>query len=127
MRNILLVGTGGFLGSVSRYLLGMWITRGSGAARFPYGTMVVNITGCLVIGVLAGLADHRDAFTPATRLLLFTGFLGGYTTFSAFALETYFLGREQLWSAAVLNVVLQVLIGLAAVALGHRAAVLVAG
>ncbi len=122
MRNLLLVGVGGFLGSAARYLLTGLATQLSGAARFPYGTLLVNVLGCLGIGVLAGLAEHRHLFTAATRLFLLTGVLGGFTTFSAFAYESHFLGREQLWPAMLLNIALQVGLGLAAVWVGHRLA-----
>jgi CrcB protein len=120
MRDLLLVGSGGFLGSVCRYYLGGIVMRSAGAPRFPVGTATVNITGCLLIGLLAGLAETAHLLTPPARLFLLTGFLGGYTTFSAFAYETYFLGREQAWSLAVVNVGLQVSLGLAAVIAGHR-------
>src|SRR5262245_26033917 len=126
MRNLLLVGTGGFFGSVCRYLLGGLVMHASGAPRFPLGTAVVNVTGCLLIGLLAGLAEVANLLTPAARLFLLTGFLGGYTTFSAFAYETYFLGREQAWGAAALNVGAQVTLGLLAVVAGHRLAALFA-
>lgn len=125
MRDLLLVGCGGFLGSVARYYLGGAVLHASGAARFPWSTLVVNSAGCLVLGVLAGLAEHVHYFSPHTRLLLFTGLLGGFTTYSAFAYETYFLAREQLWGAAVANVALQVVLGVAAMWLGHRMALLV--
>jgi fluoride exporter len=120
MRNLFLVGTGGFLGSAARYLLSGLVTQASGAARFPLGTLVVNLLGCLAIGLLAGMAEHRHAFSAATRLFLFTGILGGFTTFSAFAFETYFLGREQAWGAGLANIGLQVVLGLAAVWVGHQ-------
>ena len=93
------------------------------AGRFPLGTLVVNVTGCLLIGFLAGLAEHAHLLSPATRLFLLTGFLGGYTTYSAFAYETYFLGREHLLPAALANLVLQLVLGLGAVLLGSRIAV----
>jgi CrcB protein len=80
----------------------------------------VNVLGCLAIGGLGGLAEYRNLLDPATRLLLFTGFLGGFTTFSAFAYETYFLGREGAWASGAANVLLQVALGLFAVWLGHR-------
>ena len=125
MRNLLLVGGGGFLGSVARYLLGGLVLHATGAPRFPFATMVVNVTGCLTIGVLTGVAERAGMFSPSTRLFLITGFLGGYTTFSAFAYETFFLAREHAWLSAAVNVVAQVGLGLAAVWVGYRLAILV--
>lgn len=124
MRDLLLVGTGGFIGSVSRYYLGGWVLHHSGATRFPLATLTVNLLGCLVIGVLAGAAEVGHVLSPGARLLLFTGVLGGFTTFSAFGYETYFLGREHSWAAALLNVGLHVALALPAVWLGHRIAAL---
>ena len=123
MRNLLLVGGGGFLGSVARYLLGGLVLHATGAPRFPLATLAVNVTGCLAIGVLAGFAERAHLFSPASRLFLITGFLGGYTTFSAFAYETFFLAREHAWVSAVANVLAQVAVGLAAVYFGYRLAV----
>jgi CrcB protein len=127
VRDFFLVGGGGFLGSVARYYLSGAVLHATGAARFPWGTLAVNTLGCLVIGVLAGLAEHLHLFTPAVRLLLFTGFLGGFTTYSAFAYETHFLVREQLWFAAAVNLTLHIALGLAAVWLGHRVSQLAMG
>jgi CrcB protein len=127
VRDLLLVGCGGFAGSVARYYLSGAVLHASGAARFPWGTLAVNTLGCLAIGVLAGLAEHLHLFSPASRLLLFTGFLGGFTTFSAFAYETSFLAREHLWLAAFGNVALHTALGLGAVWLGHRSAGLISG
>lgn len=124
MRNLLLVGSGGFLGSIARYVLGGFVLHSTGAARFPYGTLVVNVTGCLAIGLIAGLAERASLFTPATRLFLMTGFLGGYTTFSAFAYETVFLAREHAWASALAHVVAQIVLGLLGVVAGYRVAVL---
>ena len=123
MGNLLLVGGGGFLGSVARYYLTGLVTQASHAGRFPLGTLAVNVSGCLLIGFLAGLAEHAHLMNPTTRLFLLTGFLGGYTTYSAFAYETVFLGREHLLAAALGNVVLQLVLGLGAVLLGSRIAV----
>lgn len=120
MRDILLVGTGGFLGSVFRFLLGGAVTRASGASAFPYGTMTVNVLGCLAIGMLAGLAESRSLLSPEARLFLMTGLLGGFTTFSAFAYESYFLGRQHAWSPMLANILVSVVVGLGAVWLGHR-------
>jgi CrcB protein len=126
MRNLLLVGTGGFLGSVARYYLTGWATQTGHATRFPLGTLVVNVTGCLLIGFLAALAEYAHLLTPPARLFLLTGFLGGFTTYSAFAYETYFLGREHMAVAAFANVALQLVLGLGAVLLGSRIAVFAA-
>ena len=120
MRDLLLVGSGGFLGSVARYYLSGLVLHASGATRYPWGTLVVNTLGCVVIGMLASLAEYRHIFSPATRLLVFTGILGGFTTYSAFAYESYFLARERLWLAAASNVGLHLVLGLGGVWLGHR-------
>lgn len=124
MRNLLLVGGGGLLGSVARYLLGGLVIHATGAPRFPLATLTVNVTGCLVIGALTGFAERAHLLSPATRLFLITGFLGGYTTFSAFAFETFFLAREHAWLSAAGNVLAQVALGLGAVWAGYRFAVL---
>jgi CrcB protein len=101
MANILTVGLGGFAGAVARYLLGGWVLHHTLSAKFPWSTFAVNILGCLAIGVLSGLAERLDWFTPPMRLLLLTGLLGGFTTFSAFGLETvHLLRRGELWIAA---------------------------
>ncbi len=81
----------------------------------------MNVLGCLVIGVLGGLVETRGLFTAEVRLFLFTGFLGGFTTFSAFGFETVFLLRRGDWSLAALYVVLSVIVGLAAVWIGLNA------
>ena len=124
MRDLLLVGSGGFIGSVARYLLSGMVTQATAASRFPFGTLTVNTVGCVCIGVLSGIAEQSGAFSPGTRVLLFTGILGGFTTFSAFAFETYFLGREHSWLFAGANIGSQVVLGLVAVWVGHQAAVL---
>jgi CrcB protein len=122
MRDFMLVGVGGFLGSVSRYYLGGLVLHLTAATRVPWSTFAVNAIGCLLIGALAGGAEYRHFFTPAARLFVFTGMLGGFTTFSAFGYETYFLGREHSWFLASLNVALHLLVALPAVWLGHRIA-----
>ena len=92
--NILLVGAGGFIGSIARYLLSGWVLHHTLGGKFPWSTFVVNVLGCLLIGVLSGMIERLEWFTPQTRLLLLTGLLGGFTTFSAFGLETVFLLRR---------------------------------
>jgi CrcB protein len=122
MRDLLLVGVGGFVGSVSRYYLSGLVLHLSAASRFPWATLAVNTLGCLAIGAIAGLAEHTELISPAARLFLLTGVLGGFTTFSAFGLETYVLGRGHLWSAAALSVWLHLIVALPAVWIGHRIA-----
>lgn len=91
-------------------------------ATFPYGTLVVNITGCIVIGLILTLAEDRDVFSRETRLLLVTGFLGSYTTFSTFGYETFALLRDNEVIRASGNVLLSVLAGLLGVWLGSALA-----
>lgn len=121
MKNILLVGLGGFVGSIARYKLGGWLLHMTAQERFPFSTFAVNVIGCLVVGVLAGLAERYELFGPGTRLFLFTGLLGGFTTFSAFGLETMFLLRRgEPWVAAT-YVGASVVLGIGAVWLGIKA------
>ena len=118
MKGLLLVALGGAVGSVARYKLSGWVLHHTTNWTFPAGTFAVNVIGCLVAGVLAGLAEKHGFLSPYTRLLLFTGLLGGFTTFSAFGLETMFLlKRGEIWVAGA-NIVLSVLVGLLALWLG---------
>lgn len=118
MKAILLVGAGGFIGSVARYLLSGWVFRTMDKPEFPVGTLAVNLIGCLVIGYLGALADQRRLFDQEFRLLVFVGILGGFTTFSAFAYETAILFRGAKLLSASLNIAVQVMFGLLAVWLG---------
>ena len=118
MKGILLVALGGALGSVARYKLSGLVLQNTIDWRFPAGTFAVNVIGCLVAGVLAGLAERHEFFTPDTRLLLFTGVLGGFTTFSAFGLETMLLLRRGEVLVAGSNIVLSVIAGIAALWIG---------
>ncbi|SCB56562.1 camphor resistance protein CrcB [Rhizobium aethiopicum] len=86
MIQALLVAVGGAIGSVLRYYVGKWALRLMGPA-FPWGTLAVNVVGCFVIGVFAELIARRFNASIELRLLLITGFLGGFTTFSAFSLD----------------------------------------
>jgi CrcB protein len=118
MKGILLVALGGALGSVARYKMSGWVLQHTLDWRFPAGTFAVNVAGCLVAGVLAGLAEKHDLLSAEARLLLFTGILGGFTTFSAFGLETMFLIRRGDVLIAASNIVLSVLAGLLALWFG---------
>ena len=125
MMRVLLVGSGGFVGSVLRYWLSGLAQSAARDSLFPWGTLAVNLLGCLAIGVLAQLAEARGAFTAETRLLLFTGLLGGFTTFSAFGNETLNLLRDAERALAAANVAAHLVLGLACVQLGRVAAHLV--
>ena len=118
-QNIMMVGFGGFIGSVLRYLASGWTNNMFKTASFPIGTAAVNITGCLIIGFLGGWADNSQAISPHVRLFLFLGILGGFTTFSAFGYETVTLMRNKELFMAFLNVSVHLLLGFGAVLLGY--------
>lgn len=118
MKALLLVGTGGFIGSVLRYLISGLVFRLLDKPWFPVGTLAVNLLGCLAIGLLGGIAEQRRIFTPEFRFFVFVGILGGFTTFSAFAYDTASLIHNGRGAAALLNIALQVIVGLFAVWLG---------
>jgi fluoride exporter len=112
---ILSVGVGGFIGATLRYATSGLINRFTTQAQFPYGTFVVNMIGCLLIGFLAGVADSRDIFGATSRAFVFTGVLGAFTTFSTFSYETMGLFQNGQTSPALTNMGLQLLLGLFAV------------
>ncbi len=116
---ILLVAAGGALGSVARYGLSALIR--SHTPTFPIGTLACNLLGCLLIGILAGLLGVSGTEHDRARLFLFTGILGGFTTFSSFGLETIGLLREGRVGTAILYVGLSNALGLLLVWLGWRA------
>lgn len=120
---LVIVGAGGFLGSIGRYLVGVGAERIPGYGSFPFGTVIANLAGCLLIGVLAGIALVRPTtLTDETRLFLIVGVLGGFTTFSAFGLDTLTLLKDESTGYALLNVGLQVGLGLVAVWVGLEGA-----
>jgi CrcB protein len=119
MRNIMMVGLGGFAGSVLRYWISGWLQRLCDSPLFPYGTLGVNVLGCLLIGLLGGWADNVELFGPHARLFLLVGLLGGFTTFSTFGYETMALLRDKELLAAGTYVGLHLVLGFAAVAAGY--------
>jgi len=119
MRNILMVGLGGFFGSVLRYLVSGWAHALFKNSGFPLGTAVVNIAGCLAIGFLGGWAQNLQTFHAATRMFLLIGLLGGFTTFSTFSYETLALLQDGQAFSAFANIGIQVVLGLAAAWLGY--------
>lgn len=122
MEKVLLAGAGGFLGSALRYALGGWLARWRPSSDFPIETFVINVTGCLVIGFLAGLSETRGLFQGSTRVFLFIGVLGGYTTFSTLGYETFQLVRDGQFGLGALSAAGQLVLGLTAVWAGDAAA-----
>ena len=112
-----LVFAGGGVGSALRYAVGLWVYAWTGPG-FPWGTFAVNATGCFLIGVIATLADERAWISPSARLLLVTGLLGGFTTFSSFGMETWQLAADGRPWLALANAAGSVAVGLVAVAAG---------
>jgi CrcB protein len=125
LTNILLVGFGGFIGSVLRYLASGYVQQASKSIDFPFGTLVVNVIGCFVIGFLAQLAEDRGVFSAESRAFVFVGILGGFTTFSSFGNETLNLARDSQMMNALANVGANVVLGLFAVWLGRTVSYLI--
>lgn len=115
MKNILIVGLGGFAGSIARYKLGGLVLHHVSAYKFPLSTFSINVLGCLIIGLLGGYFEKHQFFSTEVILLLFTGLLGGFTTFSAFGFETVYLIKRGLWGVGLLYVMASVGCGLLAV------------
>jgi CrcB protein len=121
MAHVLIVGVGGFIGSILRYWLSGLAHRWAGDA-FPAGTLLVNVLGCLAVGAFWGLVEYREWFNPETRLFVTVGVLGGFTTFSAFGYEAFALLHDREYVAALANVGVNVIAGIAAVIVGWMAA-----
>lgn len=115
---LFLVFTGGGIGSTLRYLVGGTVQRLANGWIFPVGTLTVNLSGCLIIGLLGGLVESRGIIQSDLRLMIFVGLLGGFTTFSSFGYETIQLFRDGQLMYAIANASLQLLLGLVCVWLG---------
>jgi CrcB protein len=116
---MLLLILGGAIGTYARYELGRWINRQRWAQGFPYGTLVINVTGSFILGFVWVLILERLGREHRHWYLLFgTGFCGGYTTFSTFEWETFKLVRDGSWWRALANVLVSVVVGFAGVLLG---------
>ncbi len=119
MSELIAVGCGGFVGAVLRWWLSVFVARVT-TEGFPWGTFVVNILGCLVMGVLAGLVETRNVLGPHMRHALVVGFVGSFTTFSTFGRETLILMERGATLMATIYVLASLVFGLAAVWLGMR-------
>ena len=112
-----MVGIGGFFGAIARFWLGGYVYERMGT-RFPYGTFVINCSGCYLIGLILTILTERTHMDPAWRLAIPIGFIGAYTTFSTFEYETLTAIQAGQWLIGTLNVVLSVVLGFAATWLG---------
>lgn len=114
-----IIGAGGFIGAVLRFLISSWVQTRSGSIVFPFGTLAVNMIGCLLIGLLTYLVETRSFFSMETRSFILIGLLGAFTTFSTFGIETLGLIRDNRIDLAALNAGSQVVVGVALVWLGR--------
>lgn len=117
MTRYVMIAAGGALGALARYALGGLVQEFAGA-RFPYGTLVVNVSGCLVMGIVMTLLTERGVVHPSWRFLVPIGFIGAYTTFSTFEYETFRALEQGGWLIALANVMVSVGAGFAAVTAG---------
>jgi len=118
MFKLFIIGCGGFIGAVVRYGLSGWVHRNN-MSDFPYGTLTVNVIGCLLIGALSYLVEDRILLNPHMRAFLLIGILGAFTTFSTFGYETVELLGDGRMTAALVNVLTNVVVGLIAVWIGR--------
>jgi CrcB protein len=119
LKTILLIGSGGFIGSVARFFLSK-INLSFDFFSIPVGTLLVNVSGCFIIGLLTGFAERSTLLTVEWRLFLMVGFCGGFTTFSTFANENLMLMHNGLFPSVLLYTGLSILLGFLAVYLGFN-------
>lgn len=120
MKDYLLVGLGGMLGCIARYLSIAYFYPNGVVANFPWGTFFVNLSGCFLIGMFTGFTERAASFNSEIRLLVTTGFLGGFTTFSSFGLETLNLLRDGVISLAIIYIISSVVGGVVLAFVGFK-------
>jgi CrcB protein len=121
MSRLLLIGLAGFVGTLSRYWLSGVVARRYGET-FPLGTLVVNLSGCFVVGLLYYLLQERFVVNPTARTIVLIGFLGGFTTFSSLGLQTFTLLQDGEFALAILNLTVSNFVGLFLVWIGYTLA-----
>lgn len=121
MSKTILIGIAGLTGTLLRYWLSGLVARRYGET-FPWGTMVVNIIGCLIAGAIFNLTEERFLISPTLRTVILIGLLGGFTTFSSYGLQTFTLLKDSQLAMATLNIVVSNALGLLMVWLGYSLA-----
>ncbi|MBD3419164.1 MAG: fluoride efflux transporter CrcB [Chitinivibrionales bacterium] len=123
-KTMFLIGCGGFIGAILRFSVASCFQVIGAKWKFPLGTYGVNVIGCLVFGLLAGLSVRHSYLTPTLRSLVFVGFLGSFTTYSTFSSDAVSLLQSQAASKALMYIALHILSGLGAVWAGEKIAML---
>ena len=118
LKSLAIAGAGGFIGTVARLLIFKYFQT-SVSSVFPWSTLVVNVLGCLLIGIIYGISEREEIFSPDVRLFLTVGICGGFTTFSTFSNDALMLIRQQEWFRFALYASLSLFAGLVAVYLGR--------
>lgn len=118
MNNVLIIGLGGFIGAIIRFLLGGFVQQMTKSSHFPWGTLIVNVAGCFLFGLLAGVLNQKGWLNPTVNSLVFVGFLGAFTTFSTFSNETIALLSNGSSMLGWLNILVSVVAGFGALYLG---------
>lgn len=121
----MIIGLGGFIGAILRYIVSGQVQKWSASVDFPYGTLAVNLLGCLLIGMLARLDEIRGVLTPEMRFLIFIGLLGAFTTYSTFSNEAINLINDRRFDLAFLYLGAHLVLGLGAVLAGRLTTYLV--
>jgi CrcB protein len=118
VKSLLIAGFGGFIGTILRFLVSRYFQVHS-SSLFPWGTFVVNMIGCFLIGIIFGLSERTNLISPEWRIFLTIGFCGGFTTFSTFSNDTFLLIQDKEWFQMILYTSLSFFMGLVAVYLGR--------
>jgi len=118
VKSIIIVGLGGFIGTVARFLISRFFQENV-LSVFPWSTFIVNIIGCLLIGIIYGISEKGDVLSSEFRLFLTVGICGGFTTFSTFSNDSFLLIRDQEWLRVALYASLSLFLGLVAVYAGR--------
>lgn len=115
---VFVVGCGGFIGASLRYLISLWATKGIGP-QFPFGTLIVNVLGAIIIGFVTEMSLRTTVVSPTMKTFITTGMMGGLTTFSTFSLETITIFSHGNFGLGSVNIILNLFLSLVGVILGQ--------